>query len=656
MSESESRPPSSGPREGHHGSTTGAKDVERPSLIMESPQDNVVLGWVKLTDLPPLPRIEKAQPIASTHRYHGPLSGLKLRVRLLEYPSLSSVTIDRKDKNKERLLSIVQDRIFSWQEKVDGSVGDTPRLYSYVDTDIFVARQGARGAVETRRKEVPAPQGQAEDEEWEDADATSNEDSTVKAPTTTTSSEGISDPAKKVSTTKQKTKTEQETELKEEQRLMKVIKRRQEVEQRHAAVDDFIRQEDASVVEMMGKHLRGKRPKASLSSSILPTTSPSKSRGQPILGDIADGTRATDGKRVPSFTRRTRAVEERLRHRGQISLQSQAMIIVATIPHSKKRVIVCRLKALPTAGVITVKAPFGFRVIHASRTHVYRLSWELHLPPQKQASPQLGRPVLSSTIKNSNTRGVSFELRVWLMGEIVSARGFDSEPLCVHYLLETPTGWTTTTQNSSSSIHTELGTGTTQSSYTTVDGVAHFSHQFSTLLSFSLDTLHHTLQSPVLLLMVVSLKDSGRVRYEGYGYANLPSTPGSHTLRVLTWKPRHRSIVEWMQDLFLDATPSLQDIKAVHIPPQKSSNQRLVGNRLGLQTDPSGEVTVRLHLAHHAPSSVRDQASKLDLLEKMSSATILKSVQKVIDAFNRARTKTLLLKRGTNSGRAGVTA
>lgn len=61
------------------GISAGAKDVERPSLIMESPQDNVVLGWVKLTDLPPLPRIEKAQPIASTHRYHGPLSGLKLR-------------------------------------------------------------------------------------------------------------------------------------------------------------------------------------------------------------------------------------------------------------------------------------------------------------------------------------------------------------------------------------------------------------------------------------------------------------------------------------------------------------------------------------------------------------------------------------------------
>lgn len=45
-----------------------------------------------------------------------------------------------------------------------------------------------------------------------------------------------------------------------------------------------------------------------------------------------------------------------------------------------RQMVVCRVKAFPTAGVLTVKAPFGFRVIQAARQHVYRLSWELHLP------------------------------------------------------------------------------------------------------------------------------------------------------------------------------------------------------------------------------------------------------------------------------------
>ncbi len=82
----------------------------------------------------------------------------------------------------------------------------------------------------------------------------------------------------------------------------------------------------------------------------------------------------------------------------------------------------------------------------------------------------------------------------------------------------------------------------------------------------------------------------------------------------------------------------------------------MVGNRLGLATEPSGQVLIRLHLSHHVPSTVRDQASKLELLEKMSSATILKSVQNVINAFNRARNKTMLLKNISNVNNSDAAA
>jgi hypothetical protein len=86
--------------------------------------------------------------------------------------------------------------------------------------------------------------------------------------------------------------------------------------------------------------------------------------------------------KLPPLTRRTRVLERKARK----GLPSQSMLIVATIPHTnrKKEFVVCRLKAMPIAGVVTIKAPFGFRVIHANRQHVYRLSWELYLPHRQQ--------------------------------------------------------------------------------------------------------------------------------------------------------------------------------------------------------------------------------------------------------------------------------
>lgn len=49
--------------------------------------------------------------------------------------------------------------------------------------------------------------------------------------------------------------------------------------------------------------------------------------------------------------------------------------------------MVCRIKVLPTAGIVNIKAPFGFRIIHAAKTRVFRLSWELHLPEDKKMYP-----------------------------------------------------------------------------------------------------------------------------------------------------------------------------------------------------------------------------------------------------------------------------
>jgi len=69
-----------------------------------------------------------------------------------------------------------------------------------------------------------------------------------------------------------------------------------------------------------------------------------------------------------------------------------------------------------------------------------------------------------------------------------------------------------------------------------------------------------------MMLFMVVATDGRRVRDEGYAYVPIPSTPGHHSITVQTWKLAQRSILDKMRDVFLDVVPSLQDIKAVHIP------------------------------------------------------------------------------------------
>jgi len=98
------------------------------------------------------------------------------------------------------------------------------------------------------------------------------------------------------------------------------------------------------------------------------------------------------------------------------------------------------------------------------------------------------------------------------MGEIVSAEGFEAEPLCVHYLVEMPKGihrseipflsskvglnknceemvfnlsigWRN--DSSASSLY-----GITHNSFVTDERVAHFSQDFFFQLVYSMDSVH----------------------------------------------------------------------------------------------------------------------------------------------------------------------
>ncbi|CAG7821313.1 unnamed protein product [Allacma fusca] len=250
------------------------------------------------------------------------------------------------------------------------------------------------------------------------------------------------------------------------------------------------------------------------------------------------------------------------------------------------------------------------------------------------------------------------ELKLVLLGEIVSAEGFDASPVCVHYLFELPKGWR------NDSVVSNLQ-GITNSCYSTIEGMCHFSFSFFIQLIFSLDTVEEnkSISRPVILISVASMLDSTRVKFDGYGYISLPSHPGTYNFKIQTWRPKPRTIEERMAECFVDVAPSLQDIRAAHLPYFEGEECRRA-NRLGLQTEPSGFVTLRFHVFHQVPADIRAQSSKLILMERMNSSTIVKSVQTVIDAFQRARKRaenaklgmsTKLTLRSISSTREGIT-
>lgn len=45
-------------------------------------------------------------------------------------------------------------------------------------------------------------------------------------------------------------------------------------------------------------------------------------------------------------------------------------------------------------------------------------------------------------------------------------------------------------------------------------------------------------RSPSLTLTVFSIDHHGRTTIEGYGFLDLPKTPGSYNLEIKTWRPK----------------------------------------------------------------------------------------------------------------------
>lgn len=234
-------------------------------------------------------------------------------------------------------------------------------------------------------------------------------------------------------------------------------------------------------------------------------------------------------------------------------------------------------------------------------------------------------------------------LAVHVFGQINCLKNFDDHNLFVHYFVELPQGWTCESPDTLYGISALCRAQ---------NGVAHLGHPLNFNLKLCLTELEESSDAvprwPQLMFEVLSLDWWGRFRTEGYGYTGIPCTPGPHPVRCHTWRPITSPSSE-LRRFFIGGNPELDDLTFVGVPHQHEG--RLLG-KYGFQTVPSGDVEVALNVALQSPTSGARAAAAAGLagpsalLERLSAATLVSSVNHVLAAFRRAHARMLAAKEG----------
>lgn len=231
-------------------------------------------------------------------------------------------------------------------------------------------------------------------------------------------------------------------------------------------------------------------------------------------------------------------------------------------------------------------------------------------------------------------------LSVHIFGQINSLQNFDDHNLFVHYFVELPRGWSSDTMDTLSGV---------SASCKAANGFVHLGHPLQFNLKLSLSEMEDSSDIvprwPQLMFEVLSLDWWGRYRTEGYGYIILPSKAGLHHVTTHTWRPIRNSPASELRRFFIGGNPELDDITFVGIPHHHEGP--LLG-KYGVRTAPSGRVDTIFNvvLQSSSPSGITTSAAPSALLERLSAATLVNSVNQVLAAFRRAHERMLAAKQG----------
>uniref|UniRef100_T2M4C4 Meckel syndrome type 1 protein n=1 Tax=Hydra vulgaris TaxID=6087 RepID=T2M4C4_HYDVU len=234
----------------------------------------------------------------------------------------------------------------------------------------------------------------------------------------------------------------------------------------------------------------------------------------------------------------------------------------------------------------------------------------------------------------------SNNLFVYFLCEIVSACCFEYEKLYVKYLLDLPDGWRCDSQNC---------VGVTQSCKVNEEGIAHFCFpfDFQLLYTWDQDNPEEFVKWPTLFLQVFSVDSWQRHRIEGYGYCSVPDVAGTTCITIKMWRPKGDNLFAEMNRFFIGASPEIKDLSYVKDP---GESDRL--SKFYFKTLSTGNVVLKINSMFQTdvPEEMhmggRKVASKWKKAFKTISAfaSTSDSLAKVLDAFNQARKRMLLVR------------
>jgi len=160
---------------------------------------------------------------------------------------------------------------------------------------------------------------------------------------------------------------------------------------------------------------------------------------------------------------------------------------------------------------------------------------------------------------------------VHIIGQIASASGFSKSSLFCKWGLQTGGAW---------KVLAGLKEGQTQVDCPGVGEEAYFSHPID---------IHYATRGlqgwPKLWLQVYHQDSFGRNELVGYGFTHIPSSPGSHSIEIVTWRPSG-SLGDTISQHFLGGGHTLKNTELV------SSSQE----RYRLTCRAAGSVRANVHI------------------------------------------------------------
>ncbi|KAI8611816.1 B9 domain-containing protein 2-like protein [Chytriomyces sp. MP71] len=141
---------------------------------------------------------------------------------------------------------------------------------------------------------------------------------------------------------------------------------------------------------------------------------------------------------------------------------------------------------------------------------------------------------------------------LFLIGTIDGASGFPKPELCAKWALIVGDGWTRVEGEDAGQTQVDLPG----------------EDERFTVWSHPID-VHYATKTlsgwPKLMVQVFRQDAFGRNELYGYGFTHIPTTPGTHSIEISTWRPAG-TMMDQVWTFFLGATPQLKSMDLVHNP------------------------------------------------------------------------------------------